>query len=347
LPRLITDPRRAWIATLLLLAVPGYQKLAAMVHPDNALSAVTALGIAVWLILRDDSRPPGWRVLGLALCAGLVTLTRPFGILPGAALLVACAVLVVRERRTLDSGTFARVIACAAITGALAMSWPAYQVATLGRLSPVYKDSYIEPYLPHRPDFDRIGYFASFYPIELLEVPSRRLHDRDTEHDRFHNKYGNSFWTLLYSETWGEHWLYFSGRYNVENKLWAKRAILLAALPTIPLLLLGFARGIAAAAASILRWRREPDADKALFLTVFLALGVLMYLYWHLDAGLTPGKNSSVKFIYNAYLYPVGIALCFFAPASRFEMRGWPSYATILYVASLPLVFYLPRWLIS
>src|SRR5690606_2444263 len=44
-PRLIGDRRRTWIAALVLLALPGYQKLAAMAHPDNAFAALTAVGI--------------------------------------------------------------------------------------------------------------------------------------------------------------------------------------------------------------------------------------------------------------------------------------------------------------
>src|SRR5690606_3805765 len=158
----------------------------------------------------------------------------------------------------------------------------------------VYKDSYLEPYLPHRPGFDRVDYFLSFYAIDLLRIPNRTVRELDVVNDEFHNQYGNSFWTLLYSETWGDHWLYFSGRYQVENKTGPKRVLLGAALATIPLMLLGFGRGVATSLQRIRRWRRESDPDKALFMVGLLACGIVLYLTWHLTDGLTPGKNSSV-----------------------------------------------------
>ena len=346
LPRLIRDRRRAWIAALVLLALPGYQKLAAMSHPDNALSSLTAVGIATWLVLRDDDRPLGRRIYLLAAAAGFVALTRPFGVLPCGALLVACVLLLAREHGWRSRAFVTRVAGCVALTGALAGSWPAVQLATQGGLSPVYKQSYLEPYLPHRADFDRVGYFSSFHVGELLTIPNRRMNQLDTVHDEFHNDYGNSFWTLLYSETWADHWLYFSGRYQVENKAAFKRVMLAAALPTLPLMLLGFARGVGASVGRIRRWRDEAEADTALFMLSFLALGVALYLYWHLVDGLTPGKNSSVKFIYNAYLYPVALALTFVAPLRRFEDRVWPAYAVALFVISLPVVVFVPAWLI-
>lgn len=346
LPRLIADRRRAWLAMLVLLAIPGYQKLAAMVHPDNALSGITALGIAVWLVLRDDARPVGRRVYLLAICAGLVALTRPFGVLPCGALLVACGFLIARDHKVRSATFVNRMAISALLTTMLAASWPGYQLATLGRLSEVYEDHYLAPYLPHRPGFDRVGYFLSFHPVDLLEVPNRNLRELDTVNDKFHNKYGNSFWTLLYSETWGEHWLYFSGKYKTENKLWAKRVMLAVALPTIPLLLFAFFRGVAASVGRIRRWRSEAEPDTALFMLSFFVLAVAMYLYWHLTDGITPGKNSSVKFIYNAYIYPVGLALCFVAPLRKLEDRVWPPYAIVLFVASLPVVFYVPAWLL-
>jgi hypothetical protein len=345
-PRLIGDRRRTLIATLVLLAMPGYQKLATMAHPDNAFSALTAIGIATWLVLRDDVRPPGRRVYVLAVVAGLIALTRPFGVLPCAALLVACLLLSGTELgyKTLAFGR--RAIACIAVTAALAGAWPAYQITQQGRLSDVYLDSYLEPYLPHRPGFDRVNYFLSFYPGDLLVIPNRNVRDLDVVNDEFHNKYGNSFWTLLYAETWSDHWLYFSGRYQVENKIWPKRVMLFAALGTIPLLLLGFARGVRLSMQRIRRWRSEPEWDKALFMLGLLALGVAMYLMWHLTDGLTPGKNSSVKFIYNAYLYPVGLAIAFLGPLRRFEDKLWPGYAILLFVVSLPSVFFVPRWML-
>lgn len=346
LPRLIRDRRRAWIAALVLLAMPGYQKLAAMAHPDNALSSLTALGIATWLVLRDDERPLGRRIYLLAALAGLVALTRPFGVLPCGALLVACVLMLAREHGWRSREFLGRVAACSALIAALAGSWPAAQLATQGNLAPVYKHSYLEHYLPHRADFDRVGYFLTFHIDDLLDVPNRRLNERDTVHDYYHNEYGNSFWTLLYSEIWGDHWLYFSGRHEVENKAVFKRVMLAAALPTIPLMLLCFARGVVTCSGRIRRWRAEPEADSALFILGFLALGAALYLTWHLTDGLTPGKNSSVKFIYNAYLCPIALSLAFVAPLSRVEGRAWPYYAGALFVISLPVVFFVPRWLL-
>src|SRR5690606_26290251 len=140
-------------------------------------AALTAVGIAAWLVIRDDVRPPGRRVYMIAIIAGLVALTRPFGVLPCGALLVACLLLSGREHGFASTAFVRRAAGCLAVGLALAGSWPAYQVAQEGQLSKVYKDSYLEPYLPHRPGFDRVNYFLTFHVDDLLQIPNRTVQE--------------------------------------------------------------------------------------------------------------------------------------------------------------------------
>ncbi|MEM7676920.1 MAG: hypothetical protein AAF449_13030, partial [Myxococcota bacterium] len=100
LPRVIPQRRGQLIAGLLLLAIPGYQKLAAMVHPDNLHAALSAIALGAWLWFRRDiEKPPGARWRPLLIVGGLIGLaawTRPFSAATVAALSIALLVSMAR-----------------------------------------------------------------------------------------------------------------------------------------------------------------------------------------------------------------------------------------------------------
>jgi hypothetical protein len=345
LPRLIRDPWSRLLASVCLLAMPGYQKLAVMVHPDVAMTSLTALTLAAFVALRvrDSERPPTtFELLGVALLGGLTALARPFGLLTAMAAIVGAGWLAWRERATLAARWHwvARSLAAATVAGLCVIAWPVYQIANLGHLAPVYSQTYTERYEPAREDFNVPGYFASFYIVDLLRRPNYRVNEFDDTNDEFHKRHGNSFWTLLYSETWGDHWLHFSGPVKAERRSVVKRIALAAALPTIPWL--GFRlfvglRGVFERVRS-----RDAERDIWLLLTAFLALGVGLYLHWQLGDGLSPGKNSAVKFIYNAYLFPVALLLCFSTPVAPRTRKVALGYALLLFAATLAFSVFVP-----
>lgn len=337
----------ALLASLWLLALPGLQKMAAMAHPDNALTSMTALLVAVYFLARDGTIKSSQAPWLLATLAGCTALTRPFGLLVAAVITVmAIPPIIYRDQ---PKRALARILAATAVAMLVAGSWTGYQFVRLGGLAPTYNPRHLEKYIPARASFDRLEYLQSFHPWELLHIPNRRLRTLDANPISFDNRYANSFWTLAYSETWGDHWLYFSGRYGRDDKIWAKRALLGAALPTTAIVASLGAVGIT----SLLRRRQRPrrwhlDAPW-MILAAIAGSGLAAFLYWHLTAGLTPGKNSSVKFIYVAYLAPIIVAATV-APTRKASawLRTWlGAYAILLFVIALPFVVYIPRVLLD
>ena len=357
IPRLLPDWRSALVAQTLLLALPGYQKLAAMVHPDNLLNALVAAFVAAWLWLsrprpgEGAPRPVQDRSLyALALLAGAVGLTRPFAA-PAVAVFWVATLDVAARGLSVRSMTFVkRAVVVTALVGCVSTSWYVYRYAKVGVLGGAYDKDYIAKYEPHRAGFDFVHYFTSFYPVELLTTPNRNLpkvanralEKEERAPDAFRNRFGNSFWTILYSETWGDHWLYFSGgkRYQ-DQKVWPKRQLFVLAFALIPLLGWRLLRGARDRLRDALRARRLTDPF-VLLLGLF-GLGSAFYLWWQTGSGLTPGKNSSIKFIYNAYLYPLPLVVALSVPIAPRALVPWLFYALGLFAAALPIVVFWPK----
>ena len=90
-PAVLPSGRSRLVASLILLALPGYQKLAAMVHPDNLHAGLSAIAIAAWLLYhrRLDRESPDtqwWPLLAVSLAIGLAGWTRPFAAVTVAAI---------------------------------------------------------------------------------------------------------------------------------------------------------------------------------------------------------------------------------------------------------------------
>lgn len=350
LPRAIPAWRPRLLAATLLLALPGFQKLAVMPHPDNLHLAMAALCTMLWLRLAGVSAPEagaarGWGAnLGLAVVTGLAGLTRPFA---AATVATFAAANVVHLRLRDSGGRFAfRAIAIVALTAVIASSWLVWRGFATGAWRESYGPGYIERY--DRRGFDWFGYLTSFHIGSLLEVPNRRIARLDEDNWKPErtvatNRYANSFFTTLYSETWGDHWLYFSGPLGADRKVVAKRVIFLVALPLVPLLLLRFG----AATVSLARRARASGTrialDPAAVLLVHFAAGAALFLAWQFASALSPGKQSSIKFIYNAYLYAPAVTYCFTAPLQQRRFRTWLPYLLVVFLAALPIATFVPR----
>jgi len=355
LPLLLPGARSWFLASTLLLALPGYQKLGAMIHADNLFAATSALCVAVWLtVRRRDEVEPGrvdrgwWLTLPLAL--GAVGMSRPFAAVPVAVFSAVACLHILAAHRQRAMAALARLAVALAIVGTLSVSWYAYRWTRSGQVTNAYKDSYMAPYIPLRASVNFVDYFTSFRLGELLNVPNRRVSSGGPTSAP---GVSNSFFTLLYSETWGDHWLYFSGAKSDEGKLWPKRILFVLALPVPGLLLAGFACSVRAAARrakAALADNAQQGLARALTLlaafereaviVTWLVLGAALYLYWQTGPALLPGKNSTVKFIYIATLYPLVIILASSWQPSRRVFCVVASYLIALFVAALPIAVF-------
>jgi hypothetical protein len=357
-PRILVGFRSWFLASLLLLSLPGLQKLAVMVHPDNAFAALVTIGVCTWLFVRDRYRAGNLKfrhLLGFAVAAGCVGLTRPFSIAPVAVLTVALMAYLFRLEGRRWLRLIPRATALLAIVGVLSGSWYVYRWHESGHVTSAYRDKYIETFAKRRPGFDFVAYFSTFHAKELLQSPNRKMAGGRTKiFDN--NPHANSFFTLLYSEVWGDHWLYFSGKKDREGKLWPKRTVLALALATPPvvvLLALGFARDLVRRSRRALAdakakklWARLVELASRLEIDLVLlgiaGLGCLLYLYWQTGPALLPGKNSTIKFVYVASLVGPTLALLFRRRFTSLAFNLLAAYFLLLFIVSLPVAAFWP-----
>ena len=368
-PRLLPGPGAWFLASVLLLALPGYQKLGVMTHPDNLFAATSAACAAGWLGLRErwtrrsagvDTNGVGfWHLAWLALAIGAAGLTRPFAIVP---VLVFSGVLVVYVRR-LEGPTIAwprmllRAGALLTVIGALSLGWYVYRWSRSGEVTNAYKTAYMARFEKHKKDFDFVGYFTRFRLGDLLENPNRQM-AKDKDRPIPDNPRANTFFTLLYSEFWGDHWLHFSGPAKKETKLWPKRVVLTTAL-AVPFVLLWAlvqrSRDIwKNARATLGKVGARPFVSRALELgTVFereivllglAGFGAALFVYWQTGPALLPGKNSTIKFIYVATFVPPGIALLFGRRMQPLTFNVLAAYFLTLFIAAFPVAMFWPNY---
>ncbi len=199
-PRLLPGFRAWFLASLLLLAIPGFQKLGVMVHPDNAFAALTTVGVCAWLWVRDRYRRGTLafkHLLPFAVAAGAVGLTRPFSIVAVAVLTTALLVYLVRLEGWRWGRLLVRGAALLAIVGVLSGSWYAYRWQYTGHVTNAYHDRYIQTFERRRPGFDYVHYFTTFHLRKVLETPNRRMGGGSTS-IYANNPDANSFFTLLH-----------------------------------------------------------------------------------------------------------------------------------------------------
>ncbi len=372
LPRVLASWSARAAAALLILALPGYQKLAAMSHPDNLHLLFATLVTYAWVRMPGvgtspvpshalpsaapaDAAPPALpangvpfaRHLRMAIVTGIAGLSRPFAL---AAVLVFGALNLAHLALTSHLGGAAlarRVAVVAIVTAVLAGAWTACRGVSSGSWHAAYPRGYIERF--DRRDFDYLSYLTTFYPRELVRIPNRQVNRLDAANFARgeyapRNRFANSFFTTLYSETWGDHWLYFSGRRAVDRKVWAKRVLFVVALPLVPLLAWRMLRAAASIVRAAVQHGRAAVFDPHAALLLHFAAGAALFLYWQLGSALSPGKQSGIKFVYVAYLYAPAVTLCFVPPIRQRFARAWAAFLAVLFVAALPVAIYIPAW---
>jgi hypothetical protein len=112
------------------------------------------------------------------------------------------------------------------------------------------------------------------------------------------------------------------------------------ALLMLPLLGLRFLGGIVIAGRKLAR--DDPDADVDALLVLYFLLGVALYFHWLMGDALLPGANTPIKFIYNAHLTPVFVAVAFFRPLEPRPFNAWLAYAGLVFLAALPVATFWP-----
>ena len=346
IPKLVPGWRGTTAASLVLLALPGFQKLGVMTHPDNLLVGLSALGMATWLWFRKRPSRTGWKdwagVAGFGLIVGLLGMTRPFAAAPVFVLSLAAVVSLIRERGLFSWAFFSRATVFAVLVGTLSLSWYVYRWHEIGTFKAGYSESWVGKFREYRDDLDRAHYFTSFYFVDLLREPNilNEAFGYDGE-PKVSNDMSNSFPTIAYSEFWGDHWLYFSSpKYRTEGKRWPKRVLFVIALLMLPMLGLRFVGGVVTTGRRLARG--DPDADADALMVLYLLLGVALYFYWLMGDALLPGANTPIKFIYSAHLVPVFVTVAFFNAIGPRQFNAWFAYAGVVFLAALPIATFWP-----
>ena len=345
-PHFLESGRSAFFASAFLLALPGYQRLVAMTHPDNLLVFSTTLALYFWLRATRERRVSKRDLIIMALLLGLVSLTRPFAIIPLACLSVAVLVRLWREQ---GSTQFADVLKAVVFRGflfsalivAIGASWWGYRYAMLSSplSTPMDTGTYWRQFAGRAAEFDYVSYYTTFHAGPLLERPNRYLGNSTNTDATRKASLNNSFFTLLFSDFWGDHWLYFSGAKKItENKTEVKRALLTYSMVLTPFFLILFVVGLVRSTGDF--WRRQ-DWEIWMAVVGIGLLGFLLFLFWQVTIGLSPGKNSSIKFIYFAYSVPFLVMVMFKAEPERY-VPTWVIEAVLagLFVLALPVATY-------
>jgi len=344
-PRLFADWKQSTLASLVLLALPGYQKMAAMVNPDNLINLGATACFAAWMAARRQPQTRGttnWPNLMLfAALVGLTGLTRPSAIIVVAAFSAALVTLMMERHAISSRGFWLRVIVGLSLCVGPLYGWKQYQRTLSRPPGPSKFQAYMAPFDAHRADVSRMHYLTTFYFKKLLEFPNRRINTLDKKNPWYNNRFANSFWTTLYSDFWGDHWLYFSSsRRNQDSRVWEKRAVFVVGLPLTLLLI----TRIVVCAASLVKSLRKRlfETLEHCFLFSFSLFFLAIFLYWQLGQGFEPGKQSTIKFTYIASVVPFLLGSAWTKSVRSTYFNVVSAYGILLFVVALPAAVYWP-----
>lgn len=342
LPRLVSGFQAWFLASLLLLAVPAYQRLGAMSHPDNMFVGMASVATGLWLFLRErwqrEKAIEFWQLLLFAASIGIMAGTRWLAIAPAAVLSVVC---MIYARRSVGDRLLAlapRVLLLGALICSLSAAWFVHRRATASEPGKEYVASYAPRLDRDRAGFDYARYYTTFHVRRLLDGDGGASAD--------------SFPTLIYSEIWGDEWQSFVDPKAKDSKDWPRRVLLACALP-VPLLCIVL--GVAMLVALVDRLKQavtdagartastKAELEGELVLLALTLLGAGVFVCWQAGPGLLPGDNSSVRFNSIAGVLPPAIALLFARPLRPLAFNLLTPYFVCLFLLAFPLAMYWPR----
>jgi hypothetical protein len=360
LPRVLPSWRNVTLASVALLSLPGYQRLAAAVHVDNLFALLATALFAVWVALDKKRVLSGVKVMLNALVLGLTGLTRPFAFVPMAifGLLGARTAWRSSTRGRIWKLTL-RVLVPAMLVVCPAGIWWGERLSRIDRpLGGLHEPSAGSAKQRLIKAVDVVNYYTTFYVTDLIDVPNRH-YGKGFSGSKAKNPRANSFPTILYSELWGDHWLYFSqdqslmeqtpgkrrtaaspGAGNTDHKRLAKSVALVVALPFTLVGILRFFSGAWAILRRTVTLRRVTAGLVSLTVAV---LGFSVFVAWQYKGGLKPGNQTTIKFFYFAYCVAFFVVPIFF----RRVRAGWRYGASLallclLYGAMLPVAVVWP-----
>jgi len=347
-PRYLGAGWPAFLASALLLALPGFQKVMPMTNPDNMLAFATTVCFYAFVKLMDAPRIGLTAIAWFGVLIGALGLTRPFAVVP--MLCIGLALAAHLWRRAEFSLAWPRLGPAVAklalfgvIAGAVSGSWWVYRHVVTGDAFTLYgaESVYYQEYQSRRAEFDYGKYYTTFHYGELLKTPNRNIGGYDPEDPDWRKSLNNSFATLFFSDYWADHWLYFSGPspLGADENVAFKRAMLVYALPISILLLTAIGVGLVRMAAAPPVPRRPEEIWTLIGVGV---LGMALYVYWQSGQPLEPGKNSAVKFIYTAFTAPFLITPAFAPRWPRPVQLAAAAAILALFALAIPLSIY--RW---
>lgn len=350
-PRVLPGFEAWFLASLLLLALPGYQRLGVLAHPDNLFVGAASVAIGAWLFVRarwERDRSVRFGHLALwALAIGVLAATRTFAIVPAVVLSVVLVVYAVRSAQGRPARAVARALALLTVVAVLGAPWYIKLRRSAHEPGREHAVSFLPQFEQDRSGFNPARYYTSFRVGPLLRDDGRASDAPSLD----------SFLTLLYSDTWGDQWRIFASPRSKPDKEWAIRALLGAALPVLPV---SAAFGVAALVAFVERarqllaerrgasaWERAAALlgahEAGLVLAAIAGLGLALFVYWQGTAALLPGDNSTVRFNYVASLCPAAIALVMGRAPTPLAFSLASAYFLLLNVVAFPLTMYWPR----
>ena len=344
LPSLLPNKTTHTIAGTLLLALPGYEKLAVMIHADNLLTLLTTLLFALWLYNKLSVQKWAGNIT-YALLLALVLMTRPFAVVPvGIFALIYLKMLIQagKEQKLNFRQIAARLLVFSAIVVIPITSWWGIRYLKTGQFINIADPHYYDKYASKRAETDSnyyLDYATSFYFKELLQIPNRNFDILISEKPDWKHSLNNSLWTVAYSDFWGDHWLYFSGRQiGEEGKLWPKRILFVYTAPITILLLIGFM--LSAISEIIQSIRNKWEITPLYIATILSIVGFGLWFFWQKFIALEPGKNSGIKFIYSAYYIPFIILVALSKVKSLKIQNTAQTLSILLYLLALPISIY-------
>lgn len=217
-PKLLPRPPDWFAAGLLLLLLPGFQKMGVMAQGDNLFVFTATVAYALWLSWRDK---PTWGVreaAWFALAIGALGSSRPMSVIPVLVLglLAAWKIWVGMPSEGLrrwGAGKLRLFSLYSLIVILLCGPWWAFRYVEYGSVVKT-NEPYMAKYRELEKRWDRVAFFTHFPFTALLKTPNRFVRRPDENGVRA----PSSFYTHFYSELWGDHGLYFSGPKSVDLK---------------------------------------------------------------------------------------------------------------------------------